>query len=154
MSPGEYVGKDGRTYWWEITNGQYAHTFYGGGWRTIAPEDWPAAKAALDALIAEGDAEWVELPTPDCAEPYIRISLNGQRVQQRTTEDRWIEYDAWWIKAAYRKGREVTQAEHEALREQVRALCEAVLEEDRRIGPWCQHPRWRACVELAKAVQL
>jgi len=97
----------------------------------IDPADWPAAKAALDALVEAEEGEWVLLPAPNREEPYIRISKDGQRVQERTQEGRWNDYDAWWIKAAYRKGREVAQQESSALRDAARELVEAV-------RPWGQ----------------
>lgn len=84
-------------------------------------------KAMSEPVEAEQDAEqdaeqWVELDAPGCEKPYIRVSVDGERVQERSQEGRWNDYDAWWIKQAYRKGREVAEAENAALREQVRAV--------------------------------
>lgn len=77
--------------------------------------------------VAEQDA-WVEL------NGYWRISTDGVKVQRRDwcdDSDPWVDTtEAPELVKLYRTGlahgREVAQAEHEALREQVRALVEAV----------------------------
>ena len=124
MNPGEYIGKDGRTYRWvheylsDDSGSGYDHQVFTCHWETewIAPEDWPAAKAALDALIeAEKEAEeWVEI------NPHWRVNREG-RWQYRQCEGltSWFDKDpAYPTDEAYRKGREVALAEYEALREQ------------------------------------
>jgi len=154
MNPGTYTGSDGRTYRWvtgkhsglvnhqvNLRLGDFDNWCSAG----IDPADWPLAKSALDALIENEAVEWVEIPAPNGEDPYIRISRNGSRVQERSQEGRWNDYDAWWIKAAYRKGREVAL-------EQVKELVEAVLEyvDNPRIMPEPQR-RLRALAQAVKA---
>jgi len=133
VKAGEYIGNDERTYRWvhehlsDDSASGYDHQAKFDEWETewIDPEDWPAAKAALDALIAEQDAEqWVEWFT----DYWYRAKSDASQVQFRASrEERWTDCRDGETEA-YRKGREVAQAEHEALREQVRALVEAVLD--------------------------
>lgn len=124
--PGTYTGADGHTYRWRKIDHRYLHehrlneTIWGSC--GVSGRDIPTAKAALDALVSEEAGEWVLLPAPNREEPYIRISKDGQRVQERTQEGRWNDYDAWWIKAAYRKGREQAQQEASGLRDAAREL--------------------------------
>jgi hypothetical protein len=61
MKPGEYTGKDGITYRWEKTSEGYTVVDCCSACWSIAPADWPAAKAALDGLVEEAaEAEHVE----------------------------------------------------------------------------------------------
>jgi len=173
MKAGEYVGKDGRTYRWtkqdsetgvqeswyrlEVVGGRYSEGPY--------VSDVPAAKAALDALIAaEQDAEWVELDSNGCTQ-RTRISRDGTLAQTRWPGDEWkpaLNPD-WSGFKAYRKGREVAEAENAALREQVRALVEAVKnahiwrnETRSDTGPleWPTAESWYEIKAASKAVQL
>jgi hypothetical protein len=70
MKAGEYIGKDGRAYRWvKMKDDTYVHEMHGGSYnsRTEPPADavriadWPAARAALDALIEKEAGEWVVL---------------------------------------------------------------------------------------------
>ena len=120
-------------------------------------------------VAAEQDAEqWVELDAPGCEKPYIRVSVDGERVQERFREGRWNDYDAWWIKQAYRKGREVALAEKcdgcpgqqwaDDQKEAVKALVEAVGKAViyKPYGPYAtmKLTYWERIMAAAKAVQL
>ena len=56
------------------------------------------------------DAHWLYLEAPDAVEPYIRVSRDGLRVQERNPSHDWTDYGAWWIKEAFGKGAEVGEA--------------------------------------------
>jgi hypothetical protein len=114
MKPGEYIGQDGRTYRWDKWNGAYQLYNESHGIAMLHPADWPAAKAALDALIEDEAGEWVELFPHDRSHPYIRISTDGGRVEEMVAGE-WVAYDAWWIRAAYRAGLEQVQELVEAV---------------------------------------
>ena len=144
MKPGEYIGKDGRTYQWSY-DGVRAVIVRDDdqcGWFGISLYDWPAAKAALDALIEaeQGAEQWVGLPI-ELFGPEVRVSLNGERWQFRNlSEAKWTDGSGIAPKGviAYRKGREVALAENAELREQVKALVDAIQ------NPI--HPEWRGSV--------
>ena len=65
MNPGEYIGKDGRTYRWKherLSDNSaegYDHQAHVHEWETewIDPADWDDAKAALDALVLSEKVE-------------------------------------------------------------------------------------------------
>ena len=65
MNPGEYIGKDGRTYRWKherLSDNSaegYDHQVHVHEWETewIDPADWDDAKAALDALVLSEKVE-------------------------------------------------------------------------------------------------
>lgn len=114
--PGTYTGADGREYRWMLSVDGNSHYHVNAAGRGENIHDWPAAKAALDALIeAEKEAEeWVEI------NPHWRVNREG-RWQYRQCEGltSWFDKDpAYPTDEAYRKGREVALAEYEALREQ------------------------------------
>ena len=79
---------------------------------------------------AEQDAgQWVGLPI-ELFGPEVRVFLNGERWQFRNlSEAKWTDGSGIAPKGviAYRKGREVALAEDAALREQVEALLDAIL---------------------------
>lgn len=111
MKPGEYIGADGRTYRWHRGSTYYQLCRHDGG--TGAPiqhADWPAAKAALDALIEEEGGEWVEWETTEGY--HYRATTNGDIVQRnyREEEGRWERASAP-VEGAYRKGRSVALEE-------------------------------------------
>jgi len=133
MRPGEYIGKDGRAYRW--THGRldddsadgYDHQVHIHEWETewIDPADWDDAKAALDALIEAESVEWVEIDDNariqrDGSDPQVRHE-GGICVWRALTNP----IDKRWPKA-YRKGREVAEAEQADFRDAVRELVEAV----------------------------
>ena len=164
MKPWEYIGKDGRTYRWSY-DGVRAVIVRDDdqcGWFGISLYDWPAAKAAMDALIeAEQDAEqWV----------YLESRRDGMhyRIRSDGTDPQWWDDEEWndervdadWVEC-YCKGREVALAEDAELREQVKALVDAVLDADDR--PCCRYssgrtdpwPKdWERITAIARAVQL
>ncbi len=152
MNPGEYVGKDGRTYRWEHRDTGYVHSCcYLDGetvwwpWVTINERDIPAAKAALDALVEAEGEEWVEWKT-----------IGGSTFRARGNEIQWwytptgkwrSEHDSD-IGCAYRKGRDVGLSErltcHNCVKlAEARKLVEAVLK-----PPW---PVWKHCDDCANA---
>ena len=132
MNPGEYIGKDGRTYRWLYSDVM--------GWIVcdergcvtgMKREDVTDAKAALDALLEAESEEWVEI-----AGGFYRISLDGKRVQQQYNHvargrgyDDLAEEEASRIPQvqSYRKGREVAEAEQADLRDAVRELVSMAL---------------------------
>jgi hypothetical protein len=124
MKTGEYRGKDGRVYRWERSRGEgWEHQhLVGVGWIDFPVKDWPAAKVALDELVAK--SEWVE--TND----HIRVTYDGGRAQQLYDLVGWQEIDAKSSYSAqgYRKGREVALAEKggDKYAPKVRELVEAV----------------------------
>ena len=128
MRPGEYIGKDGRTYRWRRGDkgGWFVEELTTDGIWVISlvqpsTEDWPDAKAALDALIEAESREWVGWTTPQGY--HYRADQNGY--VERNENGRWVTASPP-IQSAYRKGREVAQAEQADLRDDVRELVEAV----------------------------
>ena len=131
MNPGEYIGKDGRTYRWKherLSDNSaegYDHQAHVHEWETewIDPADWDDAKAALDALIEAESMGWVAI------DDNARIQADGSDPQVRHEGGicvwRALTIDKRWPKA-YRKGREVAEAEQADLRDAVRELVEAV----------------------------
>lgn len=121
MKPGEYIGADGTTYRWTRDGDNYWH--HSGEWRdgwvihsSVAAEDWPKAKAALDELIEEEAGEWVEITA------CWRIRPDGSQPQYLAGSGMWQPFTEYGIGCwadAYRKGRELAL-------EQVRELVEAV----------------------------
>ena len=160
MKPGEYIGKDGRTY--RLVHGHcdsdwYVETLYEvGQWEssTLRVCDIDAAKAARDALIEEErDAEWVELPVPYFEDRRMRVSGDGSLVQHRRWNHDWQplyppDGDDHASVLAYRKGREVKEAEDAELREQVKALVEALFEVERGEEP--PHTEWDDVLDMAR----
>lgn len=120
---GEYTGADGRTYQIkgiEVKTDPYPMNPYQGftGRGTLYPghPDWPAAKAALDALI-EVEQEWVELP--QVASEWSPRRVSGDR-GQRLVNGEWVDLDETDpVLVGYRKGRE-------AALEQVRELVKLI----------------------------
>ena len=125
-NPGEYIGKDGRTYRWLYSDVM--------GWIVrdergcvtgMKREDVTDAKAALDALIDAESMGWVAI------DDNARIQADGSDPQVRHEggiccwRGLTNPIDKRWPKA-YRKGREVAQAEQADLRDDVRELVEAV----------------------------
>ena len=153
MKAGEYVGADRRTYRWAHSPIMGWILRDEGGCVTGAkPLDWPAAKAALDALIESEQEQWVELSSAtrisqdgrraqqksldtaqwvDMADEYARVHYSvcsyrkGREVALQECSDHYIGKSSDLYEDGYRKGREVAESEHEALRKQVRALVEA-----------------------------
>ena len=162
MKQGEYIGKDGRTY--RLVHGHcdsdwYVETLYEvGQWEssTLRVCDIDAAKAARDALIEEErDAEWVELPVPYFEDRRMRIRGDGSLVQHRRWNHDWQplyppDGDDHASVLAYRKGREVKEAEDAELREQVKALAEALFEVERGEEP--PSHEWDDVLDMARAV--
>ena len=114
QAPGTYTGADGREYRWEKGDGYY-HTQADNHTRVrdIAPVDWPAARAALDALVEQESGEWVEIGEPQgLREGQRRIRRDGSQPQTKSKpyygEEKWVDLttSAYWVDA-YRKGREV-----------------------------------------------
>ena len=97
----------------------YDHQAHVHEWETewIDPADWPAAKAALDALIKAESAEWVEID----AHHRIRRDGSEQEVIPEAEGKPWVEL-LWG--QAYRKGREVAEAEQADFRDAVRKVAE------------------------------
>lgn len=118
MNPGEYIGKDGRTYRWKherLSDNSaegYDHQAHVHEWETewIDPADWLDAKAALDALIEAESGEWVYLMARETQTRY-RIHPDGSQPQWYDDEQ-WTEDidDVDWAEH-YRKGREVALEE-------------------------------------------
>jgi hypothetical protein len=148
MKPGQYMGDDARTYRWTVGEGGYGHWRYDCGWRVHPVVDWPAAKAALDALIESESEQWVYLESD--GEPVIRISATGERVQQQDHAGKWTDYSAWWIKEAYRKGRELERAKCAKLREAVLGADGVIGEGVKSWGYTIEGPHWDRIVALAK----
>jgi len=138
MSPGEYIGKDGRTYRWRRgdTGGWFVEELTTDGIWVISlvqpsTEDWPDAKAALDALIEAESREWVGWTT---AQGYhYRADQNGY--VERNENGRWVTASPP-IQSAYLKGREVAQAEQADLRDAVRELVSMALTPLHRQDTW------------------
>jgi len=117
MNPGEYIGKDGRTYRWRRgdTRGWFVEELTTDGIWVISlvqpsTEDWPDAKAALDALIEAESMGWVAIDDnariqADGSDPQVRHE-GGICVWRALTNP----IDKRWPKA-YRKGREVALEE-------------------------------------------
>ena len=135
LKPGEYRGKDGRLHRYTPGADDFTHQTHhpesptGPWWADgINLEDIEeavvalnaAAKAALEALEDEG--EWVELERPDPGCSYIRVSKDGSRVQE-CNKGSWADYDAWWVKSAYRAGLAQGRKQLDA---DVRELVEAI----------------------------
>lgn len=125
QSPGTYTGADGRAYRWAKGDGYY-HTQADNHTRVrdIAPADWPAAKAALDALV-EQEEGWVEI------DEHARIKRDGTAAQWRHGNgygQNWhpLSSDDKRWPAAYRKGREMALEEASALRDAVRELVRTI----------------------------
>lgn len=124
--PGEYTGADGKLYAWDKSvAGGYLPVFAEGGeFAEIAPADWPAAKAALDALIEAEEGEWVEI------DKYRRVSPDGAKAQHRLVNYRGNFIKGWTdrnphgvIFDAYRAG--LTTGKKDA-----QELAEAVLDKE------------------------
>lgn len=155
MSAGEYVGQDGRTYrtvrgglWCgkPVVEYQCSDTF--GGWVEMPgplEADWPAAKAALDALIEADAGEWIHFG----GWTNYRCRPNGDEPQYDDGGE-WqpVDDDGQWP-TIYRKGRAVAleQAEkecqeriyalgveHRTFVEQVQELVRMVLAYDERVS--------------------
>lgn len=136
LKPGQYIGEDGRTYRWALTrSGNYTNFDKDGYGGIIAPADWPAAKAALDELIAEDAEEWVEIPVNSYCTP-VRISADGT-IAECYGSDGWesAKNPTWVGYVAYRAGLAQGQKVRDA---NVRELVEAV----EGLGKW---PCWIAC---------
>jgi hypothetical protein len=153
MNPGEYIGKDGGEYRWLYSDVM--------GWIVrdergcvtgMKREDVTDAKAALDALIEAESVEWVEWTW---AGGMYRASADGSRVQMWDyCLEKWVDATESRTGAAYRKGREVAQAEQADMRDAVWELVDNV--RDLLIiirGPWPPSARALECVEaVAKKV--
>jgi hypothetical protein len=102
--PGTYTGADGGEYRWELSvdGKSYYHVNGAGHGENI--HDWPAAKAALDALVEAEQEEWAYLGT------HIRISRDGLTMERDNHDGGWEAYSVNWIQDAYRKGLEVGEA--------------------------------------------
>lgn len=184
MNAGEYVGKDGRTYRWVSpqNDGKYRPVLtttigYECGMVYLGAEDWPAAKAALDALIEQEAGEWVELETMDDAAVThrFRIQLDGTNPQYWAGNRWWGEHNSMpWI-LAYRKGHEVALEEsaeaynqvcavgaeartkYLALRDAARELVEAIASTPTYCHQYTfwsvKGERWERIQSLAKALE-
>jgi len=180
---GQYIGADGRTYRWhneghkEVMRGGMVHQVRFKSWcrkdaewqgEWIHPEDWPAAKAALDELIEEEAGEWVEW-TSDKFD--YRAKSDGSVVEwatRHTNPKDWTSWDCPDIAAAYCKGREVAleegikrgerirEAEATKLQEAISAL-ELARELVEAVGDvkfdllW--QPKWQRIKAVAKALE-
>jgi hypothetical protein len=105
--------------------------------------DWPAAKAALDALIEAEADQWVEW------------EANGQKYRARGTEIQW--WSGLWrsdgngvLTSAYRKGRELERAKCAKLREAVLGADGVIGEGVNSWGNTIEGPHWDRIVALAK----
>jgi len=93
----------------------------------VEQKNWPAAKAALDALVAESE-EWVEI------DDNARIRRDGTEAQWRSGGgiNCWHEHtypgEKRWPQA-YRKGREVALEEASGLRDAARKASEIIVDE-------------------------
>ena len=160
-APGTYTGADGREYRWVKDGwGNYRMTRWDNGreyaWDTIAPADWPAAKAALDALVEAEEEEWVEIGEPQgLREGQRRIRRDGSQPQTKSKpyygEEKWVDLttSAYWVDA-YRKGRQVALEESSALRDAARELVEAVGYAN--FG-FLWEPKWQRIKAVAKALE-
>ena len=114
MVLGEYTGKNGRKYKWEkgssrsgwfVTEKEPVTGIWICSFSQPSTEDWPAAKAALDALIEAESEGWVEI------DDNARIQRDGSDPQVRHEggiccwRGLTNPIDKRWPKA-YRKGRE------------------------------------------------
>ena len=89
--------------------------------------DWPAAKAALDALVSEERGkEFVEVVA--CGKR--RVKRDGSEIE-KFEDGRWVPDAASHYLTYYRKGREVALEETSGLRDAARELVEAVFAENR-----------------------
>jgi hypothetical protein len=126
VKPGEYQGQDGRTYRWRKGTHWYFLDEIDGevACNGIAQADWPASRAALDALIESEQVEWVEITEEgiiDVSEANAehRIRRDGSHPQvKRIHQWNYVGESEWWAQT-YRKGRSVAL-------EQVQGLVEAV----------------------------
>lgn len=111
---GTYTGRDGREYragletHWSGLARYFVESEEGERIAEFDMRDWPAAKAALDELLAE--QEWVEINS------VTRVSADGTRLEVKISPDaQWEPGDrlvvAQQVKDAYRKGRELALAE-------------------------------------------
>lgn len=139
QNPGTYTGADGREYRWVSpqNNGQYRPVLtttlgYECGIVYLSAADWPAAKAALDALVEAEQEEWVEIGEPQgLCEGQRRIRRDGSQPQTKAKpyygEQKWVDLatSAYWVDA-YRKGREVALEEASDLRDAVRELVRTI----------------------------
>ena len=168
MKAGEYIGKDRKQYtvthltvlekpFIRATSVKHDGDGVLYGISTIVHitqdhPDWPAATDALDALI-EQDEEWVELPVPYFEDRRMRVRGDGSLVQHRRWNHDWQplyppDGDDHASVLAYRKGREVKEAEDAELREQVKALVEALFEVERGEEP--PHTEWDDVLDMAR----
>ncbi len=116
MNPGEYIGKDGRTYrwgknaagrlWTEVWDKSFPR------WITASmdPPDWPAAKAALDALIESQKDEGRRIPLA-CFGGRFELVLRRElgKSEIRMASDGTVAYPTGndvsvFAAAAYQKG--------------------------------------------------
>ena len=115
MEAGSYIDSMGRaTRVLGIWTGRVGEAT-GDGYYEPGSEGFPAAKAALDALVEQGAGKWVELSVGD---GWHRVSPDGEKWQYRLTEDHpWVSGEgADWLSPsvkAYRKGYEVGKQEEQ-----------------------------------------
>jgi len=150
--PGEYIGKDGLTHrWYEMPFShtcehqilEEAHDIWVA--RGIHPDDWPAAKAALDALI-ESEEEWVCVSMNSQVD--WRFRRDGSRAEYRQGDSGWTYEPDSSGERIYRKGREV------ALQD-VQELVEAVLaHHEPSVCTCAAHIKENRMIDLARKVKL
>jgi len=109
LKPGEYIGKNGVIYRWELSNGHYRHMpAHDCEPHMLRPENLRAAGEALTALADEMETERVEVTSTFRIvvragdKPYVETK--GMMAASLWTRDNSLGADA--ILAAYRAGRE------------------------------------------------
>lgn len=138
--PGTYTGADGREYRVEhqteaiiVQTDPYPMNAFVGitGRSTLFPKhpDFPAAKAALDALVEQEREEWVEFSDDSTGETIeCRIRKDGSDPQVMGARGTWVYVDVHWMFVeAYRTGRSVALSENEAVRDAARELVDLTL---------------------------
>ena len=154
MNPGEYE-VNGIRYGWAHDLDEYEHRErIDGVWFRCArfPDIEKAEKARHELAEAESEG-WVEWIW---AGGMCRASADGSRVQMWDyCLEKWVDATESRTGAAYRKGREVAQAEQADMRDAVWELVDNV--RDLLIiirGPWPPSARALECVEaVAKKVE-
>jgi len=140
--PGEYIGKDGRTYRWKPGREEWHIERWGDAirlgdttpkWHSsrLKLDDWPAAKDALDALIESEQEEWVEISLGMLNQCYYRLMVGPPSDPRKVLEKRGFkgwersehDFDSYlfkhMIEIAYHKGREVALQDVQELAEAI-----------------------------------
>lgn len=109
VKPGEFVSRFGGTA--QVHGIVFTEGSHPGRWVSPGDLDWPAAKAALDALIEAESGEWVELPSATPGIP-MRITRDGTCIRTCSVKHDWApmyppDADNNPSVQAYRKGLEI-----------------------------------------------